>query len=133
MKKYGSGDTTRKRRLTELSFLYATLRIDLRHDPTKYHFNISNGCGVMGYAPETNCWRPPSRPPADVHHINNQSFPLENLANNVCNLKNKTKQKKKKNRRFFLHHIDNLRRTNNVDPAEPYYIDLRFLLIQLQK
>ena len=39
-KKYGSGDINRKRRYAELSFLYATLVIDLFYNPTKYHSNI---------------------------------------------------------------------------------------------
>ena len=34
--KYGSGDIIRKRRYAELSFLYATLRVDLFYKPTKY-------------------------------------------------------------------------------------------------
>ena len=35
-KKYGSEDIIRKQRLTELSFLDATLRIDLYQVPLKY-------------------------------------------------------------------------------------------------
>ena len=33
--KYGSGDIIRKRRYAELSFLYATLSVDLFYNPTK--------------------------------------------------------------------------------------------------
>ena len=35
--KYGSGDIIRKRKHAELSFLYATLRVDLFYKSTKYH------------------------------------------------------------------------------------------------
>ena len=37
---YGSGDIIRKRRYEELSFLYATLHVDLFYNPTKYHYRV---------------------------------------------------------------------------------------------
>ena len=39
--KYGSRDIIRERRQAVLSFLYATLGIDLFYNPTMYHSNIS--------------------------------------------------------------------------------------------
>ena len=38
--KYGSGDTIIQPRQTELSFLYATPRVDLFYNPTMYHYNV---------------------------------------------------------------------------------------------
>ena len=46
-----------------LSFLHAILRTDLFYNPTKYHRNISNGCGVMLRKPVVS-------PAADVHLFN---------------------------------------------------------------
>ena len=77
-KKYGPRDMNRKQRQAELSFMFATLRIDLYYNPVKYHLNVSNGCGVMLRKPIVD-----ARPAADVHHFNNQSFPLENLVKNL--------------------------------------------------
>ena len=45
--KYVSGDIIRKQRLVELPLFYATLRADLLYNASKYHSNISNGCGVL--------------------------------------------------------------------------------------
>ena len=75
MKKNGSGDIIRKKRQAGLSFLYPTICIDLFYNPTKYHTNISNGCGVTA-----------AQPPADVHHFNNLNFRLENRVNDVLSL-----------------------------------------------
>ena len=47
MKENMDGDIIRKSGQAELSSLHATLHIDLLYNLTKYHLNISNGCGVM--------------------------------------------------------------------------------------
>ena len=64
-KKYGSGDIIRIRRRTELSLLYATVRIGLFYKPTKYHSNVLNGCGVMLWQPIVDA-RLTARPPTFI-------------------------------------------------------------------
>ena len=75
-KKHGSGDIIRPGRQAELSFLYATLSIDLLYNPTKYHSNISNSCSILLrnqlLTPDQPTACPPAHQSPDVH-------PLENL------------------------------------------------------
>ena len=36
-----------KTKISKVVILVSTLRTDLFYNPTKYHYNISNDCGVM--------------------------------------------------------------------------------------
>ena len=60
--KYGSGEMISKWRQVELSFLRATVRIDLSYKPTKYYLNISKVCKAML---RKNEMLTPAQPPAD--------------------------------------------------------------------
>ena len=65
--------------LSRVVIIACALRINLFYNPTMLHLNIPNGCRVMLRKRNVRARpanRPAARPPADVHHFNNQNFPF---------------------------------------------------------